>query len=197
MGATVSAKKNDDFDAMAAATGLNGAAPSANGSRTNDPKAVATSRSNNRNRGVSSSSGRVNLLLSITLFFALVHFFDPTIEQQHHDTDVLQNQFHHDPVRARLSPFSQNGADVSIARSDSPLASNGGRERIMQLLEEAGVANLTSDQLTGLPKWQQVSTVIKRTDARRIIQHQLTKLRERRWKRTVYRSRACVEVCFN
>jgi hypothetical protein len=114
-----------------------------------------------RRRSSSSSSVLVNTGLSITLFFALVQFFDPSV-RQHHVEDMAHHNLNHDPVRASLAAFS-NGKDglrssSAQASSSSRSEASVGRERILELLEEAGIAkDLSNSQIDRLPKWQQVS----------------------------------------
>jgi hypothetical protein len=101
----------------------------------------------------------LNSGLSITLFFALIQFFDPTL-REHHEDDIAHHHLNQNPIVAGLAEFShgkhgiRKGAEHELPRESV----RAGRERILGLLEEAGVAkDLTEGQITKLPKWQQVS----------------------------------------
>ena len=104
----------------------------------------------------------LNAGLSITLFFALIQFFDPTL-QEHHNQSLAHHQVHHNPLLNGLKDFAEG--DKEALREQPAGDKNNtlarvvqGRERIMQLLEEAGVAkDLSLRQIEQLPLWETVS----------------------------------------
>lgn len=152
-------KKRDEEDSCGPPTvemnGANGATAASQAS------ADHLSRRTRRSGGSSSGTALGVLLqagLAITLFFALAQFFDPSVHQ-HHESDLFHHQLLPNPVRSGLTDFALPPAAANSHGSPqlrSELAK--GRERILQLLEEAGVAkNLSNSQIERLPKWQNVS----------------------------------------
>lgn len=166
-------KKQDDVDDDANKATTNGSGTTIIISAT--MTAADTTTSPRRNRS-GRSGGRVGVLintgLSITLFFALVQFFDPSLSK-HREDDIAHHHWNHNPILSSLTDFAQGKDGLQRLRNNSNSSASSsitsrsqvsaGRERILSLLEEAGIAkDLSNSQIERLPKWEQVSS---RTDS--------------------------------
>jgi len=112
----------------------------------------------------------LNAGLSITLFFALIQIFDPSL-QEHHNQSLAHHHVHHNPLLNGLKDFAE-GDKEALREQQQPTTGDSsnnrtlaavvrGRERIMQLLEEAGVAkDLSLRQIEQLPLWETVSSFL-------------------------------------
>jgi hypothetical protein len=133
--------KKDATTATAAA-----AAAAANRKRLGKPLALVNDpRSHHRRSG---TGVVLNTALSIGLFWCLVRWFDPTTTEPHLSTttsyDTISNN-------AGSSKTGTKGTTSSIEQASM------GRERILSLLQEAGISkDLTVNQIEKLPKWDQV-----------------------------------------
>lgn len=142
---------------------------------TNDNKRT---RRNSNSPGVLINAG----LFSMALFFALIQFFDPLL-QEHHAQDRAHHARHHSPVTAGLADFAAGKQALREAlrraakdnpqhhdpqqqqqQPGTPLTLEGvsrGRERILQLLKEAGVlSDLSLAEMDRLPRWKTVRTCV-------------------------------------
>ena len=140
---------NKDTPVVAAAVAIN--------AKNNSPQRI-NPRGRSRS-GTTTGALLVNTGLSVALFFALVQFFDPTLRQRH-ENEAVDLHLNHNPVLQSLTNFAHGKDNIKSTHSSrSELSSVGGRERILSLLNEAGIAKELSDsEIERLPKWEQVSS---------------------------------------
>jgi hypothetical protein len=111
----------------------------------------------------------VNIGFSIAIFFALIQIFDPTV-RNHVENDVLHHHLNHNPMLHSLQEFSidkqvnHHQQQQTTSKSNvTPTSFNElqpnlkTHDRIISLLEDAGIANKISDlQRRQIPRWDQV-----------------------------------------
>ena len=102
----------------------------------------------------------INLGLAMTLFFALIQFFDPAI-QEHESHIMLHNQGYHNPMAIGLADFAGGKEALRRGNDDRTMTRESlsrGRERIFDLLNDAGVLpDLSLTEINRLPMWKTVS----------------------------------------
>lgn len=140
---------------------------------------IAVSSSSGRNKRTKVLSNLFYVGIVLTLFLALIQVFDPTLDE--HITTIrrqqLQQEFYNNNnlLQQNGNPFIirrqsiQNNQEVIVEGNNNNDHNNngnsynqkdGGRGRILQLLNEAGLYNVTSDQMEKLPSWNDVRIYI-------------------------------------
>lgn len=114
----------------------------------------------------------LNFGLSITVFLALIRVFDPSLDEhittiQNKKEKNQQNFSVHLPLPKKRDRTENNTnmlkESLQNKEGDSDVENMPPRDRVLDLLEEAGLRNFTTDELRSLPKWSDVSCISLRS----------------------------------